>query len=85
MAVQIVANAPLPSFQKVVFKLIKTDDQNKQRAAAELLAGVIGGSKHWSQDRQEHLWAWLKPLLPRILDSNVKPDTLPVWTAFLEV
>ncbi|GJJ09449.1 hypothetical protein Clacol_003672 [Clathrus columnatus] len=81
---QIIGDVPLPSFQSVVLGLAETKDQNKQRAAAELLAGVIGGSKHWSRAKHERLWAWLIPLLPRILDNNVKPDSLPAWTSFLE-
>lgn len=83
--VQLLLDAPLLSFQKVVLKFLKTDDQNKQRAAAELLAGVIGGSKHWTQENQARLWVWLIPLFPQMLGSNVKPDTLTIWTSFLEV
>ena len=59
-------------------------DQNKQRAAAELLAGVLGGMKHWPLEKQNKIWDWLRPFLDKILGSNVKSDTLLVWTSFLE-
>lgn len=60
-------------------------DQNKQRAAAELTAGMLGGMKHWPMSAQDRIWNWLTPLLKKVLDSNVKTDTLLVWTSFLEV
>lgn len=34
---------------------------------------------------QQRLWAWLTPLIPKFLGSNVKTDTLMIWTSFLEV
>lgn len=69
----------------MIEELLDDTDQNKQRAAAELLAGLVGGSKHWTQKAQQRLWNWLTPLIPRALGSNVKPDTLTIWTSFLEV
>lgn len=60
-------------------------DQNKQRAAAELLAGLLGGMKHWPLVKQDKIWEWIKPFLGKILGSNVKSDTLFVWSSFLEV
>ena len=78
-------DAPLASVQPVVEELLADPDQNKQRAAAELLAGIIGGSKHWPQNAQQNLWIWFAPLIPKALGPNVKPDTLTIWTSFLEV
>jgi len=68
----------------ILDKLIANIDQNKQRAAAELLAGILGGSKHWPLAKQQVLWEWTTPLLPKILGSNVKTDTLNIWTTFVE-
>lgn len=42
-AVQLLEDKPFHVFKPVVEKLIIDKDQNKQRAAAELLAGVLGG------------------------------------------
>ena len=76
---------PLEVVKPMIEDLLNDVDQNKQRAAAELLAGVIGGSKHWPVDAQERLWTWLTPKLTKVLTSSVKTDTLLVWTSFLEV
>src|SRR5258708_5319264 len=93
---------PLEHFKPVFMELLEDTDENKQRGAAELLAGLIGGarsstiirgcsadsppgSKHWPMPAQQRLWAWVTPLIPKFLGSNVKTDTLMIWTSFLEV
>ncbi|KPV77183.1 uncharacterized protein RHOBADRAFT_25084 [Rhodotorula graminis WP1] len=53
-------------------------DRHKQRAAGELIAGIVRGSKHWSLKKQRALWAWLTPKLPSIF-SGVTPETQTVW------
>jgi len=76
-------------------------DQDKQRAAAELLAGLLGGeitsktslfipdppvgSKHWPTNAQERLWEWYTPYIQKLFNQNIKTDTIPIWTSFLEV
>ena len=75
---------PLGLVKPIVEELMDDVDQNKQRAASELTAGLIGGSKHWPVDAQERLWAWLTPKLTKVLTSSVKTDTMLVWTSFLE-
>lgn len=74
-----------PVLRPVIDKLISDKDQNKQRGAAELLAGLLGGSKNWPTDAQDRLWAWFTPKLDQILGANVKTDTLTIWSSFLEV
>ncbi|KZT40114.1 hypothetical protein SISSUDRAFT_983884 [Sistotremastrum suecicum HHB10207 ss-3] len=81
---QVLKEQPLDTLKPILLDLLSHADQNKQRSAAELLGGIIGGSKHWSQSAQTRLWAWLTPLIPKMLDENVKTDTVPVWTSFLE-
>ncbi|TFK76811.1 hypothetical protein BDN72DRAFT_829977 [Pluteus cervinus] len=58
--------------------LLSDSDNFKQRAGAELLAGVIRGSKHWPPHLVNKLWEWTKPKFDKIL-SQIKPDTLPFW------
>ena len=43
IAVQLLEDEPFEAFRPTVEKLIADKDQNKQRAAAEFLAGVLGG------------------------------------------
>ncbi|EFI28576.1 membrane protein [Coprinopsis cinerea okayama7 len=76
--VQILEDEPLEVFKPHVEKLIADKDQNKQRAAAELLAA------HWPMNKQKDLWKWFIPFIPTILKKNIKSDTLSIWTSFLE-
>jgi proteasome activator subunit 4 len=92
---------PLEKFLPVLQNLIENKDKNKQRAAAELLAGIIGGkvlcqddcrrydgfagSKHWPTSKQQKLWIWIVPSLKKIIGQNLKTDTLSIWSSFLEV
>lgn len=41
--VQLLEDDPFEAFKPIVEGLIAEKEQNKQRAAAELLAGVLGG------------------------------------------
>ena len=43
--VQLLEDKPLAALQPTLEKMISNKDQNAQRAAAELLAGVIGGER----------------------------------------
>ena len=41
--VQLLGDEALPVLQPIVEKLLQGDDKNKQRGAAEFMAGIIGG------------------------------------------
>ncbi|KAL5535214.1 BLM3_1 [Sanghuangporus sanghuang] len=81
---QVLEEEPFEYFKPIVEELLEDTKQDKQRAAAELIAGIVGGSKHWPADAQKRLWTWLTPLLTKVLKSSVKTDTMLVWTSFLE-
>ena len=40
---------------------------SKQRCAAEIVAGVVRGAKHWPYDGYQVLWDWVVPLLEKHL------------------
>jgi proteasome activator subunit 4 len=65
-----------------VIKLCESLEKNQQRAATEVLAGIIRGSKHWPLNRLQALWSWLIPLLEQTFNS-VTPDSLIYWERFL--
>ncbi|RGB33631.1 hypothetical protein C1646_815894 [Rhizophagus diaphanus] len=65
-----------------VTKLCESSEKNQQRAATEILAGIIRGSKHWPLNRLQALWSWLIPLLEHTFNS-VTPDSLVYWERFL--
>ncbi|KAF7437108.1 hypothetical protein PC9H_003942 [Pleurotus ostreatus] len=81
---QVLEDEPLETLKPQLVALIQDKDQNKQRAAAELLAGVLNGSKHWPTSKQEQLWKWFTPYITKIFRQNILSDTLTVWVSFLE-
>ncbi|KDR84809.1 hypothetical protein GALMADRAFT_217878 [Galerina marginata CBS 339.88] len=81
---QLLEDEPFEAFRPTVERLLFDKDHNKQRAAAEFLAGIIGGSKHWPTIKQDALWKWFTPHIPTIFYRNIKSDTLSIWTSFLE-
>ncbi|PCH33392.1 ARM repeat-containing protein [Wolfiporia cocos MD-104 SS10] len=80
---QLFDNEPFEALKPVVIELLADKDKNKQRAAAELLAGLIGASKHWPTTSQAELWEWLRPHLKTVFGQQSN-DTLPVWMTFFE-
>ncbi|KAG0235309.1 hypothetical protein BGW42_005476 [Actinomortierella wolfii] len=60
----------------------QTDDKNCQRACAELMAGMIRGSKHWRKASLDRMWRWAIPLLKRTL-QQCTPDALMYWERFV--
>ncbi|KAI0001825.1 hypothetical protein BJV77DRAFT_16959 [Russula vinacea] len=82
--VQLLEDESFAPLQTLIEELIQNPDQNKQRGAAEFLAGLLNGAKHWPMHSQKELWDWAMPLLKTTFDSKIKTDTLPVWMSFLE-
>ncbi|RDB28522.1 Proteasome activator complex subunit 4 [Hypsizygus marmoreus] len=81
---QLLEDEPFEALKPTMEKMIADKDQDTQRAAAELIAGVIGGSKHWPTSKQQKLWEWFTPMMGKILRQNIKTDTMMIWTSFLE-
>ncbi|CAI2164709.1 4841_t:CDS:10 [Funneliformis geosporum] len=79
---QIYEDSFLEIVKPEVLKLCKSLEKNQQRAATEILAGIIRGSKHWPLNRLQALWSWLIPLLEQTFNS-ITPDSLVYWDRFL--
>ncbi|KAI9007626.1 hypothetical protein DFJ74DRAFT_365690 [Hyaloraphidium curvatum] len=60
----------------------QTGEKSKQRAAAELAAGLVRGMKHWPLAKQQKTWAWLAPLILGTMMA-CGPEALGYWTTFL--
>lgn len=67
-----------------VLKILLQADKFKQRAAAELLTGLMRGSKHFPGSTSKQLWDWFTPRLPEIY-SKLTLDTLTIWQSFINV
>ncbi|KAF9918681.1 hypothetical protein BX616_006764 [Lobosporangium transversale] len=59
------------------------DDKNSQRTAAELVGGLIRGSKHWKKSALDRMWAWLTPVLKKVFQMCT-PDSLVYWERFVK-
>ncbi|RUP06523.1 armadillo-type protein [Jimgerdemannia flammicorona] len=76
--------SPLEPIKPEIEKLcLAFDQKNQQRAAAEILAGLIRGSKHWSIRHVNELWIWLSPLLLQTF-AAITPDSLTYWESFVK-
>lgn len=58
-------------------------DRHKQRAAGELLGGMVRGSKHWPLQKQKRIWEWLTPKLKGIFEG-ITPETQVAWEMCVE-
>ncbi|KAG0021330.1 hypothetical protein BGZ82_011351 [Podila clonocystis] len=61
----------------------RVDDKNAQRTAAELIGGLIRGSKHWKKGQLDDMWSWLTPLLKKTF-QQCTPDSLVYWERFVK-
>lgn len=63
-------------------KLISDKDTNthecSHKLAAEILSGLIRGSKSWPLTSLKPLWSRLRPLLDKIVD-NMSTDNVKLW------
>ncbi|KAG8737973.1 hypothetical protein FRC10_007440 [Ceratobasidium sp. 414] len=75
-------SVPLKPVLTVAEELWQESDKFKQRAAGELLAGAMRGSKHWPKSAHAELWAWIEQRLPQMFDQ-IKPDNVRIWEGIL--
>lgn len=80
---QIFEDAPCQFVLPILEDLIADKDRHKQRAAGELIGGMVRGSKHWPLQKQKRIWDWLTPLLPSIFEG-VTPETQTAWEMLCE-
>ena len=68
----------LDNFQAEIESLVCDHRESYQRAAAELIASIIRGSKHWPYPKIDQLWSWIIPAIRQAL-SHVSPETQRDW------
>ncbi|KAF9940539.1 hypothetical protein BGZ65_006679 [Modicella reniformis] len=74
----------LDQIEPVIVKLCsKTDDKNAQRAATELVGGLVRGSKHWKKSSLDRMWGWLIPVLQKAFHMCTS-DSLAFWVRFVK-
>ncbi|XP_016837530.1 proteasome activator complex subunit 4 [Nasonia vitripennis] len=68
----------LGNFLPHLRKLVVDKQESSQRCAAEIICGVIKGSKHWPFDMTERLWHEFLPIIRNAL-NNLTGDTIQDW------
>ncbi|ETE72009.1 Proteasome activator complex subunit 4, partial [Ophiophagus hannah] len=68
----------LPVLKPHLERLAEDSHESPQRCVAEIIAGLIRGSKHWTFEKVENLWKVLCPLLRTAL-SNITVETYNDW------
>lgn len=67
--------------ERILFAIepaISNPDRFKQRAGAELIAGLLRGAKHWRKDSSTKLWDWFMMRIGQIF-AQMKLDTVRFW------
>ncbi|KAI1887190.1 hypothetical protein AGOR_G00203600 [Albula goreensis] len=68
----------LPVFLPHMESLVADSHESTQRCVAEIMAGLIRGSKHWSYNKVVELWETLCPMIRTAL-SNITVETYADW------
>ncbi|CAF1560656.1 unnamed protein product [Rotaria magnacalcarata] len=64
----------------LIHEKAKEKQEGCHRVAAEIVAGMIRGSKYWTLEMLEELWQKLIPFLNEVC-ANLSPETLSYWGA----
>ena len=70
------------AFEYIQSNIMAVQDKSRQRAAAEFLAGVIRGSKHWTINSRERMWEKIIPLIKMGIQSSTT-DSARYWGEFV--
>ncbi|ORX73645.1 hypothetical protein DL89DRAFT_289388 [Linderina pennispora] len=60
-----------------------TEKQSSQRAASEMVSGMLRGAKHWSKEALSRMWTSLIPVMSTVF-SKLRPDTVRFWQTGLQ-
>ena len=80
---QVLGAPVLAHAEPLVEKLVSERDRHKHRAAAEIICGLLRGSKHWPIDAASRLVAWADRILVDVLATSAS-DSQPAWQIAIE-
>ena len=69
----------LENFLPHLEELVKKKQESFQRCAAEIICGLIKGSKHWNYEMTVKMWSSLLPIIKSAL-NNLTVETVSDWT-----
>ncbi|KAK9704543.1 Proteasome activator BLM10, partial [Basidiobolus ranarum] len=58
--------------------------KNVQKTVAEIIAGMLRGSKHWEYTKWKSMLDFIAPLLTEKIFPNLTLEVIPLWTAALQ-
>lgn len=64
--------------------LLAEDARPSQKAAAEILAGLLSSTRYWSYQQLKGLWEWTGPMLGKVF-VEATPETLGYWESFVKI
>lgn len=67
-----------PFLEHLVRLINDKESESSHRCAAELMAGIMRGMKHWTYDLTDRLYEKLKPMI-RLALNNITVDTDVFW------
>ncbi|KAF5303620.1 hypothetical protein FQA39_LY09867 [Lamprigera yunnana] len=59
-------------------RLAKDSQEQNQRCAAEIIGGIIRGSKHWGFENVQKMWSILLPIIKKVF-ANMSVETIGDW------
>jgi len=65
-------------FQPHIERFVGSPEESQQRAAAEMVYGLVRGSRFWDYKSSMQLWTWLLPVFQQVL-NNVTAETQSDW------
>lgn len=68
----------LPTLMPHIQNLVEDKQESSQRCAAEFIASIIRGSKHWPFEKVQKLWASLIPILNTAI-LNMGTENITDW------
>lgn len=68
----------LEKLKEPLERLCNEQQESSQRCAAEIMSGLIRGSKHWTWEMTENLWTWLVPVMRKLL-GKVTVESIRDW------
>jgi proteasome activator subunit 4 len=78
---KVFGNSLLPQLVPHLQELAISSNENKQRCACEVIAGIVRGSKHWTFEMVKGLQDFLEPLLMRVL-ASITEETIGDWSVW---
>lgn len=59
-------------FQPHIERLVGSPEESQQRAAAEMVYGLVRGMRFWNFRSAQQAWAWLLPVFQQVCNNQAQ-------------